>query len=247
MINYTPTDHQYPGISRRTILKGSAATAATIALSPLEVMAGTDKSERPLPDQVVGHIQNALRVTREGVSPQTYSYVSQAHYQPAVNMAREAANGKRWEDAMVYQALEAIALTEEAKMYSELASLNVVDPKGPKIHIVGLPDIYGRVKIASPTRVNNLLKALQNYERVEAIHKIANKQGKILPEAVYKEKLAKNGRIPTLENVYESMLKTLTWLDTETRGKYSAIIEQRKGGIMEKLKNLLSHKPSPLN
>ena len=235
MTNY-PTNYSE---NRRNFLKGSAATAVAIAasqLSPLEAMARTDN--RPLPDQIVDHIQNALKVTRYGVSPQTYANVSRAHYQRAVNMARAAANGKEGENGLTYQALEAIALTQEANMYSELASLNIVDPKEPKIHIRRLPDIYKAVKIGSPTRVNNFLKALQNYERIEAIHNIAKKQGKIFPESIYKERLATKGVIVALENVYERMLKTLTWLDAETKGRHSVVIAEKKTEIEGKLENI---------
>ena len=221
----------------KNISKLMSPLESTVAQAPQTVyfnstknIDGEEVQAYELADKIAEALKDSNIAVQRKKGPHVFAEISD-RYQEVIDDAKRLSEGDDWGSTRQYSGLEIIARMWRAKMTSELGA-NIVT--GPMVSIDGIPNLYQNHKVGSNYIVNNLLKALQDYERVEEIWHEAAKQGKKFPDTVGIRVLGDNGRIATLDTVYKRMVTTLERIDRQTNGRYSDILTQKISQIRAK-------------
>lgn len=159
-------------------------------------------------EHIVNPLYDAIEATRWGRNSNGYRSVYDK-YETAINNARNSAKGLSWKQAQKYKGLEIVALMWQAYMLKEQAGNNVITNNDGLIRVSGLPEIKSDRKVNDAYGFYNLLRALQNYEKVEGIWKEAKKHGYDFPYYSDVPKLGERGNIARLEFVHARMIQTI--------------------------------------
>lgn len=240
-------------IERREFLKyaaGAVAGVATLGLaSKLEGIAeaasskntrGATKTNSDFPvistDSIADKISKALNQTKVGLSPLGYRRAFDL-YNFAIEDAIDGSNQPNIDDRgkMRYDGLNIIASMEQARLLRELANSNVIVP-GEEIRIKGLPRITSNRQAGDSYKIFNYLKALENYQAVEAIFEKA--QGRTFPKNLGIRILPFEGKIIDREFLYGRMIETINLVMNDYPDSYASKLASKKSEVEKKLKDL---------